>query len=210
VGLVESPERLGLITLLATVIVFGVGSAIDWTWFIPGTAVPALVCAGWLAGRGPLDAPVGRIGRARLRNPLAILGIAATAAIALLIAWTIAQPLRSSNADAAALTAVTRGDTSAAIADALRAARENPFSVDPLFELSAIYRASGDNAAAVAEMRRAVGRQPDNPDTWLQQGQLLLKLGRRGQALAAFSRAAKLDRDYAVALAIYEHHHHLR
>ena len=57
---VRLPERLGLLTLLCVVIVFGVHSTIDWTWFIPGTALPALLCAGWLAGRGPLDAPVGR------------------------------------------------------------------------------------------------------------------------------------------------------
>ncbi len=48
------PERTGLITMLAVVVTFGVSSLIDWTWFIPGVTVPALVCAGWLAGRGPL------------------------------------------------------------------------------------------------------------------------------------------------------------
>ena len=50
------PERVGLITLLAVVIVFGVHSFIDWTWFVPGTAVVGLLCAGWLAGRGPIEA----------------------------------------------------------------------------------------------------------------------------------------------------------
>ena len=49
-----SPERIGLLTLLACAIVFGVHSTIDWTWFIPGNACVALLCAGWLAGRGPL------------------------------------------------------------------------------------------------------------------------------------------------------------
>jgi hypothetical protein len=29
---------------------------IDWTWFVPGNACVALLCAGWLAGRGPLHA----------------------------------------------------------------------------------------------------------------------------------------------------------
>jgi O-Antigen ligase len=69
----ETPERAGLLTLLAVVVIFGVSSLIDWTWFIPGVAVPALICAGWLAGRGPLtraeageDGPVrGRGTRAR-------------------------------------------------------------------------------------------------------------------------------------------------
>jgi O-antigen ligase/polysaccharide polymerase Wzy-like membrane protein/tetratricopeptide repeat protein len=48
-----SPERVGLLTLLTTVIVFGVHSFVDWTWFVPGNACVALLCAGWLAGRGP-------------------------------------------------------------------------------------------------------------------------------------------------------------
>src|SRR5206468_1097210 len=35
-------------------IVFGLHSAIDWTWFVPGPAVMALVAAGLAAGRGPV------------------------------------------------------------------------------------------------------------------------------------------------------------
>ena len=58
-------EQAGLLTLAAVVLIFGLHSLIDWTWFIPGTAVLALVCAGWLAGRGPLQAPVGRLARRR-------------------------------------------------------------------------------------------------------------------------------------------------
>ena len=41
------------LTMIAVVIVFAVHSAIDWTWFVPGDAVIALLCAGWVAGRGP-------------------------------------------------------------------------------------------------------------------------------------------------------------
>ena len=44
-----------MVTLLAVVVTYAVSSLIDWTWFIPGVTVPALVCAGWLAGRGPLS-----------------------------------------------------------------------------------------------------------------------------------------------------------
>ncbi|MCW3038860.1 MAG: hypothetical protein JWM31_765, partial [Solirubrobacterales bacterium] len=46
------PERVGLLTLTSVVVVFGVHSAVDWTWFVPGNAVLALLCAGWVAGRG--------------------------------------------------------------------------------------------------------------------------------------------------------------
>jgi hypothetical protein len=52
--LAYTPERIGMITMLCVVIVFGVHSFADWTWYVPGDAVVALLCAGWLAGRGPL------------------------------------------------------------------------------------------------------------------------------------------------------------
>ena len=49
-------ERIGMLTLLCVVVVFGIHSFVDWTWYVPGTALIALLCAGWLAGRGPLGA----------------------------------------------------------------------------------------------------------------------------------------------------------
>jgi Flp pilus assembly protein TadD len=56
-----SPERIGMLSMLCLVVVFGVHSAIDWTWFVPGDACVALFCAGWLAGR---NGDAGRFGDA--------------------------------------------------------------------------------------------------------------------------------------------------
>src|ERR1019366_4572752 len=47
-------ERIGMLTMVAIVLVFAVHSTVDWTWFVPGDAIIALLCAGWVAGRGPL------------------------------------------------------------------------------------------------------------------------------------------------------------
>jgi hypothetical protein len=52
--LAYTPERVGMLTMLCIVVVFGVHSFVDWTWYVPGDAVVALLCTGWLAGRGPL------------------------------------------------------------------------------------------------------------------------------------------------------------
>jgi hypothetical protein len=49
-----TPERIGLLSMLCIVVTFGVHSFVDWTWYVPGDALVALLCAGWLAGRGPL------------------------------------------------------------------------------------------------------------------------------------------------------------
>ncbi len=51
-----TPERIGMLSLLCVVVVFGIHSLVDWTWYVPGNACVALLCAGWLAGRGPLEA----------------------------------------------------------------------------------------------------------------------------------------------------------
>jgi O-Antigen ligase len=58
--LAYTPERIGMLTMLCIVIVFGVHSFADWTWYVPGDACVALLCAGWLAGRGSL--PAGNLG----------------------------------------------------------------------------------------------------------------------------------------------------
>jgi len=50
-----SAERVGMLSMLCVVVTFGVHSLVDWTWYVPGDACVALLCAGWLAGRGPLE-----------------------------------------------------------------------------------------------------------------------------------------------------------
>ena len=49
-------ERDARWTLIGVVIAFGVSSALDWTWYFPGVAVPALAAAGWIAGAATTSA----------------------------------------------------------------------------------------------------------------------------------------------------------
>jgi O-Antigen ligase len=191
----DSPERLGLLTLLVIVVVFGVHSAIDWTWFIPGTAVPALVCAGWLAGRGPLAAPVGRAPRRRRLLDAPGLGAAVIAGlgVTIVVAWAMWQPLRSANADAAAITAIARGDGAAAVSDAQAAISRDPVAVQPLFDLGAIYAGQGEAPLAHQELVRATVLQPQNPATWETLGEYELGHNHPAQALSALLVAHRLD-----------------
>jgi hypothetical protein len=53
-GLPWDAERVGMVTLIAVALVFGVHSAVDWTWFVPATAVAGMLAAGWVAARAPL------------------------------------------------------------------------------------------------------------------------------------------------------------
>jgi hypothetical protein len=199
----RAAERTGLITMLAIVVTFGVSSLIDWTWFIPGVTVPALVCAGWLAGRGPLNqaAPAGTA--APRTAPLSF-GWAAAAigvvAATLVAAWFVWQPLHSSDQVTAAITAMTRGDAPAALADARGAADSDPASVDPLWELSAIYSAIGNQAASRAELVKATQVQPSNAQTWQQLGAYDLQAHRPALALPELQRALRLDRTSTVTV----------
>src|SRR6185312_7477969 len=70
-------ERIGMLAMLCVVVVFGVHSLADWTWYVPGDACVALLCAGWLAGRGPLLADAG--GGARDTISFAAVGDASSA-----------------------------------------------------------------------------------------------------------------------------------
>lgn len=191
----HAPEHAGLLTLFAVVLVFGIHSTIDWTWFFPGVAVPALLCAGWLAGRGPLTEPIGRSAERRrlTRAPAAAALTAAAAAAALFAAWVIWQPLRATNADAAAAAAAVKGDTGAALADAHTAASADPVSPDPHWEISAIYEGGGDLNAARAELLKAVSIAPANSQTWIRLAAFDMSHQQLHQAQSELRRARALD-----------------
>jgi len=191
----HAPERAGLFTLLAVVVTFGVSSLIDWTWFIPGLAVPALACAGWLAGRGPLNQPVGRAAQRRRLSTspgaaAAGLGIVAATIVA---AWFVWQPLHSENDFNGAITAMASGNSTAALADAQSAAAADPVSVEPLWELSGIYSARRNPTAARQELVKAANVQPSNPETWEQLGEFDLAQNQPIVAVTEFQTAEFLD-----------------
>jgi hypothetical protein len=170
------PERIGLLSMLCLVVVFGAHSFIDWTWYVPGDACVALICAGWLAGRGPLlaggeraaassrqwrlaprRAPVGR-----LRVALAAAGVIA----ALLAAWAQWQPKRANELSNRALDELT-SNPPGALADAQSAVSHDPVSADALFTLAEVQSTGGHALEASATLQKAVRLQPSNPETWL-------------------------------------------
>jgi hypothetical protein len=201
------PERVGLLTLSTVVVIFGVHSLVDWTWFVPGTCVIALLCAAWVAGRG--DHRVAAVGplsgagapgaslaqrlRAGSRNRLALGAAAAIMAIALSFAWATWQPLRSVSAGNDALDLVAQRRTDDARAAALRAADLNPLSVEPLFDLNIVETQAGRSAEARQALERAVRLQPQNATPWLVLAESDLAAGNPQQALQELGAALYLD-----------------
>jgi hypothetical protein len=200
----RSDERAGMYTLVVVVIVYGLQSLVDWTWFIPGSTVVALAGAAWLAGRGPLEEPAERASRS-LGTGSVVAAATAVGAVVLLCCWAMLGPLRSDDADGAALTALTQHDTAGALADARSAADDNPLAYEPLWTMADVYSTLGDAGTALSEYQKAVSLQPSNPQTWLGLGEYELTGTRDWRAaLADLERAQQLDHaigNYAISCA---------
>lgn len=206
-----TPERIALITMLCIVITFGLHSFVDWTWYVPGTACVALICGGWLAGRGPIEratvAPAGpwRHLLAPRITPLRAGAAAAAIVLALLAAWSEWQPQRSNEASQEAL-ALVSSDPHAALLAASAAVSRDPLSIEALARLAAVQEAQGETQAARATLQKAVRQQPANPQAWSQLGMHDLSDRNLTAALAELRAAYYLypdveDRsDYLLAL----------
>jgi O-Antigen ligase len=180
-----SPERIATLSMLCLVVVFGVHSLVDWTWYVPGDAIVALLCAGWLAGRGPLEGAArdrrageemfteetpGRRRSLREVSPMNAAVACAAVIAALLAAWVQWQPQSSENASQEALSLLA-SDTDRAGTAARTGVARDPLSVQALFALAAVQQATGQPALARATLQHAVRLQPSNPETWLRLGE---------------------------------------
>jgi hypothetical protein len=188
----RSHERSGLLALALFVLGFGLSSAFDWTWYFPALAVPALLAAGWLAGRGPLLGPVGRaVSRLPLLSrPGALSACSALMVVSLACAWLIWQPLRSAD-DASAVFSAT--STKAAFDDARAAQAADPLALQPHFVLSQLYVGQGNLAAARAELVNAVRLQPRNYESWYALGSYDLAQHQPKLAISSLNQAFALN-----------------
>ncbi len=192
-------ERVGLAALTSIVVTFGVHSFVDWTWFIPGNVIVALLCAGWVAGRGPWSPPPTGPGplapavRTGLRNHVRVALAVTTMVVAGAMVWTTWQPQRSVSATTDALDALASGHPARARRDVQDAVDLNPLSADPYFVRAAIAQRTGNVAAGRQALNRAVQLQPANPATWLTLAQYELRNGRPNEAIARLGPALFLD-----------------
>jgi hypothetical protein len=167
-----TPERVGLLTLTAMIVVFGVHSFVDWTWFIPGVAFPVLLAGGWLAGRGrPAAPPPGVPGlwaqlRAAFQSRARVFAAVGAVALALAAAFAAAQPQRAVSASDDALDSLGAGKIGTARRQAHNAQQRNPLSTQPLFIQSAIELKAGNRSGAQHALEEAVRLQPADPGTW--------------------------------------------
>ena len=192
-------ERIALTGLALTAVVYGIQSAIDWTWFIPGPTVAALAAAGFVAGRGPLP-PVGETEPEATtpatggRDPLRLLLAAGVVVTALLCAWTVWQPQRSQSATDEAVALADDGETTAALREADRAREIDPYSPDPLYARATALSEDGRLVAAYRVLELATSEHPRNPETWVRLSQFELdELDLPARSLQSAKAAETID-----------------
>jgi cytochrome c-type biogenesis protein CcmH/NrfG len=123
-----------------------------------------------------------------LARPGAGAAISGLAAVALIGAWLMWQPLRSAQAIADAV-----NHPATAFASARAAASRDPLSVEPLYLLSDLYQANNDGRGARAELVKATQVQSENPRPWVLLGLLDFRGGRPADAIAAMKRVLALE-----------------
>jgi Flp pilus assembly protein TadD len=180
---------------------------VDWTWFIPGPTIVALLAAAWVAGRGPREtwsawitdvhdvptAPARDRLRAGLRHLPTAGAVAALALTAIMVMWATWQPQRAVHAEDDALELVSSGKVDRARDAAERAHRIDPLAIEPLSALAVVEASAGRPDRTRAVLEQAVRLQPRNPTPWLQFAQFLLDQGDAAGAKKALGPALYLD-----------------
>ena len=191
---VPDRDRAATVALLSVVVIFGVHNVFDWTWFLPGTAIVALVCAGWLAGRGPYPGPASPERRGGMRR--SAIGLVGLLALAVLGGYAIATPLRAQHKTDASYAASDRGAVAQARRDARDAAKLDPLSAGPWQALGTADVAAGDDAGAREAFTKAVKLEPSSGEAWRQLGEFELDAANDpAAAVTALGAGLRVDRE---------------
>jgi hypothetical protein len=216
-------DRIAMCALALGALVYAFQSAIDWTWFVPGPTVMAILMAGYVAGRGPAPQPVGApagivaagaprdatLSRLNLRLPPRppldrLIPAVLVMAVALCAAWAVLQPQRAANANQDALDLLAAKKLPEAMKKADQSLSINPASVNPLWTKAAIAVAQNKPKEAETMFQRAVFDQPSNPEGWTRLAEFeLYRNNQPKKALDVVKGALFLDPRSAPAQTVY-------
>jgi hypothetical protein len=221
-------DRVATTALALAALVYAFQSAIDWTWFVPGPTVVAILLAGYVAGRGPAPQPAGmpsaivaagpardqvvslpRLPRFQLRLPprphtARLVPALLVVAVALCAAWAVYQPQRAAGANEDALDLLARKQLPAAANKADDAHSINPASLSPLWTKAAVAVAQKNLPEAEVLFQRAVFDQPSNPEAWTRLAEFeLYRKNDPRKALDIVEGALYLDPQSAAAQTVF-------
>jgi hypothetical protein len=188
-------ERATVAALLAGLLGFALGAALDWMWELTAVAVVGIAFLALLTGPATLPVAAGEAEAAprRLSPRLGIAARTGTAVAALLIVLFAGASLLGQRALDASQRAAARGDTTGALDSALRAKRLQPWSSAPLLQLALVDEQTGSLPVARDWVGRAIGKHPDDWRLWLVAARLDTKLAQPRAAQRDLARARELN-----------------
>lgn len=167
-------KRLAEVAIALVAVGFGIHSAVDWTWFIPGVAIFGLVAMGWVAGSptshgGELSAPADDGSKLRIARAVAI------AVVGIALAFAIYQPVRAQDKIDAGLD-VVESDPRKALTLGREAHDLDPTSDEAFFLTSTALNNLDQRKAADKVLLNVATEQPGNPETWLRLAEFRLNV----------------------------------
>lgn len=192
-------QRLASVAMMVAALVFGVHSALDWIWFLPGVAFFGLACGGWTLGTPEAHGASVTADEAAPSTPSRGLQMAQAAGIlivGLAVAWGVYQPVRASQKVDEGLT-LAQADPASAAFLAKQAIALDPTSARARMLLAAAQSNAGQTEQAHDTLLALVTLQPNNPAAWLRLASFRLTTLRdpdgAAEALGFFSRISRFD-----------------
>lgn len=171
-------KRLACLSVALVAFAFGVHSAIDWTWYVPGVAAFGLLAAGWVfgvAGRfagggatNDADVTTSTTGNGpQLQRVTVALLTAGVTLVGLAAAYSVYQPARAAKKINEGYSLLANGEALRALEIGRDAHKIDPTSDKPFFLSAAAHDTLRQRGEADAELARIAAIQPANPDTWI-------------------------------------------
>ncbi len=181
-------ERATVAALLAVVLGFVLGAAIDWIWQLPAIAALALLSLGLLTGPATMTADGGE------RSP----GFSFGTRVALVLAAWIAicaqaLPFLASEQVAASQRSAARGELGEALERARSAEAIQPWAASPHLQLALVREEAGQVRDARRDIAAAIARDETDWRLRVVAARLALKAGDVRAARSALARARALN-----------------
>ena len=190
-------ERPTVAGLLAAFLAFALAAGIDWMWELTAVSVVAFLILGLLTGAAtdvarPAGASPEREPRPR-RSVMSGIAPVALVAMAPFVVGAQAIPLATTLKIRDSQAAVNERDGERALADALTAARLQPWAASPHLQVALVREELGDLEEAHAAVREALAQDASNWSVWLVASRIETKLGEIEDARRSLDRAAELN-----------------
>lgn len=169
-----SDGRLAGVSLALIALGFGIHSALDWTWFIPGVALFGLVAAGWTAGSNVAETTT-ETATIDEGKPFRIARTIAISIVGLAVAFAVYQPVRAQMKINDGLDQVA-SQPAVSLKLGQDAHGIDPTSDEAFFLMSAAQINLDRPKAADATLMQVATEQPGNPETWLRLAEFRLNI----------------------------------